>query len=316
MCATRGAVSSRPLMPDQILPNHAALERILYDPPSRSRPVTRRTAAARGTRQARRHCHSTVNARGGTLRGEWQCGRYVQARVEVRLTLPLGIERTESARPRGEWQCGRYAQGRVEVWFTLPLDGERTGRNAQGRVAVRKVRPGPSGSATDADGAPKARVAVRLTLPLGIERTESARPRGEWQCAWRAQGRVEVWFTLPLDGERTGRNAQGRVAVRPAKPEGPGCSGPCQPFYKQCWYRVARPMEGCLLARGGAGQLACPRATRPPFPKHGRGRPCAIPTSTSGGPPRTRSRSTRSRRCQVRCDTNRRACSHASSRTP
>ena len=239
MCATRGAVSSRPLMPDQILPNHAALERILYDPPSRSRPVTRRTAAARGTRQARRHCHSTVNARGGTLRGEWQCGRYVQARVEV-----------------------------------------------------------------------------RLTLPLGIERTESARPRGEWQCAWRAQGRVEVWFTLPLDGERTGRNVQGRVAVRPAKPEGPGCSGPCQPFYKQCWYRVARPMEGCLLARGGAGQLACPRATRPPFPKHGRGRPCAIPTSTSGGPPRTRSRSTRSRRCQVRCDTNRRACSHASSRTP
>ena len=214
MCATRGAVSSRPLMPDQILPNHAALERILYDPPSRSRPVTRRTAAARGTRQARRHCHSTVNARGGTLRGEWQCGRYVQARVEVRLTLPLGIERTESARPRGEWQCGRYAQGRVEVWFTLPLDGERTGRNAQGRVAVRKVRPGPSGSATDADGAPKARVAVRLTLPLGIERTESARPRGEWQCAWNARVRVAVRFTLPLGGERAGRNVQARVAVR------------------------------------------------------------------------------------------------------
>ena len=253
MCATRGAVSSRPLMPDQILPNHAALERILYDPPSRSRPVTRRTAAARGTRQARRHCHSTVSARGGTLRGEWQCGRYVHARVAVRPA--------RTARPRPEWQC-------VSHCHSVSSAPNRHARGA-------------SGSAPGA-------------------------PRAEWRCGSHCHSTVNA----------RGGTPEGRVAVRPAKPEGPGCSGPCQPFYKQCWYRVARPMEGCLLARGGAGQLACPRATRPPFPKHGRGRPCAIPTSTSGGPPRTRSRSTRSRRCQVRCDTNRRACSHASSRTP
>lgn len=59
-----------------------------------------------------------------------------------------------SARPRGEWQCAWCAQGRVEVWFTLPLDVERTGRNAQGRVAVREVRPGPSGSGAGALGRP------------------------------------------------------------------------------------------------------------------------------------------------------------------
>ena len=81
--------------------------------------------------------------------------------------------------------------------------GDQRGRRAQGA----------SGSAISAVGAPKGRVAVRLTLPLGIERTESARPRGEWQCAWYAQGRVEVQFTLPLDVERAGRNVQGRVAA-------------------------------------------------------------------------------------------------------
>ena len=64
--------------------------------------------------------------------------------------------------PRGEWQCDRYARGRVAVHPTLPLGGERTGRRIphchsassvprrhdQGRVAVRSVRSGASGSAT------------------------------------------------------------------------------------------------------------------------------------------------------------------------
>ena len=61
---------------------------------------------------------------------------------------------------------------------TLPLVGERTWRHVQGRVAVR------------------------LTLPLGIERTVSVRsgssgsaaatPRGEWQCVSHCHSGVSV----------------------------------------------------------------------------------------------------------------------------
>ena len=65
---------------------------------------------------------------------------------------------------------------------TLPLAGERTARRVQGRVAVRSVRSGPSGS-------------------------EGMRPG-------YARGRVAVLLTLPLVGERTGLHVQGRVAVR------------------------------------------------------------------------------------------------------
>ena len=98
---------------------------------------------------------------------------------------------------------------RLSAQRALPLGGERTGEK----------RSGASGSADGATGTPEGRVAVRLTLPLGVERTESARPRGEWQCAWYAQGRVEVQFTLPLGVERTGWSVQARVAVRPVRPK-------------------------------------------------------------------------------------------------
>ena len=131
-----------------------------------------------------------------------------EGRVAVRLTLPLGVERTESARPRGEWQCAWYAQGRVEVQFTLPLGVERTGWNAQGRVAVRIGTPGPE---WQCNRYVEGRVAVRTARRV--------RPRGEWQCAWYAQGRVEVQFTLPLGVERTGWSVQARVAVRPVRPK-------------------------------------------------------------------------------------------------
>ena len=90
------------------------------------------------------------------------------------------------------------------------------------------VRPGPSGSATRTGPHAQGRVAVRLTLPLDVERTEAVRPRPEWQCERYARARVAVPLTLPLGGERTGqrhphchstsnvpkRYAQGRVAVR------------------------------------------------------------------------------------------------------
>ena len=169
----------------------------------------------------------------------------------VRLTLPVGDERT-----------GWNVQGRVAVLRTLPLGGERTVLE----------RSGPSGSATGTlggewqcsvhchsavsvpGGAPytatrcrayrtgtlEGRVAVRLTLPLGGERTG----RSSVHCHSmpsvphrNAGGRVAVRPTLLLGGERTGqssvhchsmssvpcRNARGRVAVRPERWNGPAC---------------------------------------------------------------------------------------------
>ena len=146
---------------------------------------------------------------------------------------------------------------------TLPLVSERTGRHAQGRVAVQSslplgieravsVRSGSSGSASGTfrvewqcvshchsvvsvlSGAPytatrrRACWAAHRTLPLGGERTGR-----------HVQGRVAVRLTLPLGSERAERRAvhchsassvphrhdQGRVAVRPVRPEASGGAG-------------------------------------------------------------------------------------------
>ena len=74
------------------------------------------------------HCHSPVNVLHVTFRAEWQCDRYVRCRVAVK-EWGLG---TLGA----EWQCGRDCQTGVSV----------PNRYARGRVAVRSVRSGPSGS--------------------------------------------------------------------------------------------------------------------------------------------------------------------------
>ena len=79
------------------------------------------------------HCHSSVNVRGGTFRGEWQCVSHCHSGVSVPGSAPYTATRHRAYRIgtfRAEWQCGRYAQGRVAVRLTLPLGGERTGQRA------------------------------------------------------------------------------------------------------------------------------------------------------------------------------------------
>ncbi len=130
-------------------------------------------------------------------------------------SLPLGIERTASARSgasgsasgtfRGEWQCNSHCHSASSVlgsalytatrrracWAahrTLPLGGERTGRHVQGRVAVP-----PS-------------------LPLGGERTALVRsgPSGsasgtfvvEWQCVSHCHSVVSVLGSAPYTATR------------------------------------------------------------------------------------------------------------------
>ena len=112
---------------------------------------------------------------------------YAQARVAVRQARPGTL--------RPEWQCRSHCQ----VASSVPQ------RYAQARVAVRPVRSGPSGSATGAPGYARGRVAVRITLPSGIERTATVRsdPSGSATGAFGyARGRVAVRVTLPLAGER------------------------------------------------------------------------------------------------------------------
>ena len=176
-----------------------------------------------------------MNVRDGTFRVEWQCVRYVQGRVAVRLTLPLGVGRAGQRAVHCHSASSvphRYDQGRVAVRLTLPLGGERTGRHVQGRVAVPPslplgiertalVRSGSSGSATGTFGGEwqcdshcHSVVSVLGSAALTATRHRAYRIgtiRGEWQCVRYAQGRVAV--LAGRDGLRTrSRYADWRVA--------------------------------------------------------------------------------------------------------
>ena len=123
---------------------------------------------------------------------------------------------------RGEWQCVRYVRGRVAVQLTLPLGGERAGRRAvhchlassvphwydQGRVAVRPVRSGPSGSACWPGRTPDPQPSRRLESgPTGQMRSGDPPPsrRGSRQSpqasAWGLTARKgAVWAEGLADG--------------------------------------------------------------------------------------------------------------------
>ena len=138
---------------------------------------------------------------------------HAQGRVAARLTLPNGIERTKAVRSgssgsaigtlKGEWQYSLHCHSTVNVraW------------SVQARVAVRSVRSRVSGSVIHTRPHAQGRVAARLTLPNGIERTKAVRSgpsgsaigtlKGEWQCSLHCHSAVNVWWW----------NVQARVAV-------------------------------------------------------------------------------------------------------
>ena len=187
--------------------------------------------------------------RDGTIRGEWQCDRYARGRVAVHLTLPLGGERTGRRIPHCHSMSSvprRHDQGRVAVHLTLPLDGERTGWYVQVRVAVRRslplgiertvlVRPGASGSASGTPGGEwqyishchsavnvpggashtatrhRAYRAAHPTLPLGIERTETARSGASGSATLNLRGSRRG----SQEGSRRGSQLQANDKGRP-----------------------------------------------------------------------------------------------------
>ena len=133
-----------------------------------------------------------------------------KGRVAVREVRP-GPSGSALGAPRAEWKCGSHCHSAVNV----------RGGTFRGEWQRDSVRWGPSGSAIGAVGALKGQVAVRLTLPLGIERTESARPRGEWQCAWRgrrAQGASGSALGTPRAEWKCGSHYRSAVNVRGGTP--------------------------------------------------------------------------------------------------
>ena len=119
------------------------------------------------------------------------------------LALPLGGERTR-----------RYAQGRVAVQRTLPPGVERT-------EIVRSGPSGSASGALGGEWQCVSHCHSTVNVPRGASHTATRRRayrngtiRAEWQCVRCARGRVAVRLTLPLGGERTARRAQGRVAVQ------------------------------------------------------------------------------------------------------
>ena len=136
-----------------------------------------------------------------------------------------------------EWQCGSHCQ----VASSVPQ------RYAQGRVAVRRVRSGPSGSATGAPGYARSRVAVRITLPSGVERTAAVRSGSSGSATGTlgcAQARVAVRITLPLAGERAG--------VERSVPSG-SATGTLGAEWQCDWYARGRVVVWTRAVCGPAG---------------------------------------------------------------
>ena len=110
--------------------------------------------------------------------GAWGLEHVDDPHLTARRTLPGGDERTweravhcrsvvnvRDGSFRGEWQCSLHCQTASSVPY----------RYDQGRVAVRQVRSGSSGSATHTATRRRACWAARRTLPLGVERIVSER---------------------------------------------------------------------------------------------------------------------------------------------
>ena len=154
------------------------------------------------------HCHSMVNARGCTLRPEWQCPLHCHSTSNVPKRCVQGrvaVPTTRGCTLRPEWQCRPHCHSMVNA------------RAARPHTATR-----------------------RRTYRNGAL-------RAEWQCGFgwlHAQGRVAVPLTLPLDVERTGctpshchstssvpkRCVQGRMAGPPRRPSGATAGqGVCRP---------------------------------------------------------------------------------------
>ena len=108
---------------------------------------------------------------------------------------------------------------------------------------MRPVRSGSSGSATGTPGYAQARVAVRITLPSGVERTVAVRSGSsgsttgtfgvEWQCGSHCHSLVNVrWWSV-----------RARVAVRPVRS---GSSGSASGTLRVEWQcdRCARVRSG------------------------------------------------------------------------
>ena len=168
------------------------------------------------------------------------------------LALPLGGERTR-----------RYAQRRVAVQRTLPPSVERT-------ETVRSGPSGSASGTLGGEWQCISHCHSMVNVPRGASHTATRRRayrngtiRVEWQCAGYTRGRVAVRLTLPLGCERTRRYVQGRVAVQADVACDPLTHSNCADAGTYRSWGVPRPPQascGPICRPGGQSPRQKPRA--------------------------------------------------------
>ena len=142
----------------------------------------------------------------GTFGGEWQCDSHCHSVVSALGGVPYTATRRRACRIgtiRGEWQCVRYARGEWRHVSHCHSVSSVPHRYNQGRVAVRPVRSGPSGSACWPGRTPDPQPSRRLESgPTGQMRSGN-RPPSRREVAPRPAG-------LGLGPGRTERRSLGR----------------------------------------------------------------------------------------------------------
>ncbi len=167
------------------------------------------------------HCHSTVNARGCTLRPEWQCPLHCHSTSSVPKRCVQGrvaVPTTRGCTPGAEWQCRPHCHSTSNV----------PKRCAQARVAVPATRGCTLRAEWQCRPHCHSMVNVRAARPHTATRRRTYRNsalRAEWQCGsgWlHAQGRVAVRVRVayepavaaPMPG-RASRTCLERVGLEP-----------------------------------------------------------------------------------------------------
>ncbi len=146
----------------------------------------RRDQHARKGSQHCMHCHSAVNARGCTLRPEWQCHPHCHSTSNVprrRARARVAVPTTRGCALRAEWQCHPHCHSTSNV----------PKRCAQGRVAVRvRVASGPA-VAAPMPGRTSRTCLERVDLEPCSRQTlcgqwnVSLQGRSGWLCSWPAR---------------------------------------------------------------------------------------------------------------------------------
>ena len=159
------------------------------------------------------HCHSTSNARGCTLRPEWQCRPHCHSTSSVPRRCAQGrvaVPTTRGCTLRAEWQCRPHCHSTSNARAARPHTATRRRAYQDGALRAKwqcrprgTARSGPSGSA----GPGRLRASSRC-----------ADARARLQDVSRASGSRALFETDPLQAVERLLARQVGMAVQLASP--------------------------------------------------------------------------------------------------